>query len=104
MFCIVRSAKPPYVSPKPLLICAVRVIGSVLPANCRHRGPPAPSPRRFRRRLEGNAAMSSQSTKTARYGSWKSPITSDLLVAQSVPLAELYLHRGHVYWLEARPQ
>jgi dipeptidyl aminopeptidase/acylaminoacyl peptidase len=58
----------------------------------------------FRRRLEGNAAMSSPSTKTARYGSWKSPITSDLIVAQSITLSELCLDGGYVYWLEGRPQ
>jgi dipeptidyl aminopeptidase/acylaminoacyl peptidase len=48
--------------------------------------------------------MSSSSTKTARYGSWKSPITSDLIVAQSITLSELCLDGGHVYWLEGRPQ
>ena len=48
--------------------------------------------------------MSSLSTKTARYGSWKSPITSDLIVAQSITLSELCLDGGHVYWLEGRPQ
>jgi hypothetical protein len=47
--------------------------------------------------------MSSQSTKTARYGSWKSPITSDLIVAQSITLSELCLDGGHIYWLEGRP-
>jgi hypothetical protein len=50
--------------------------------------------------LEGNAAMSSPSTKTAPYSSWKSPITSDLIVAQSIALSELCLDGGHVYWLE----
>jgi dipeptidyl aminopeptidase/acylaminoacyl peptidase len=53
---------------------------------------------------ETNAAMSSSSTKTAPYGSWKSPITSDLIVAQSITLSEVYLDGGHVYWLEGRPQ
>src|SRR5262249_60629631 len=48
--------------------------------------------------------MSSSSTKTAPYGSWKSPITSDLIVAQSITLSELCLDGGHVYWLEGRPQ
>src|SRR5262249_25756545 len=40
----------------------------------------------------------------APYGSWKSPITSDLIVAQSITLSELCLDGGHVYWLEGRPQ
>src|SRR5262249_9153827 len=50
-----------------------------------------------------NAAMSSPSTKTARYGSWKSPITSELIVAQSITLSEVCLDGGYVYWLEGRP-
>jgi hypothetical protein len=48
--------------------------------------------------------MSSASTKTAPYGAWKSPITSDLIVAQSITLSELCLDGGHIYWLEGRPQ
>ena len=48
--------------------------------------------------------MSSPSTKMAPYGSWKSPITSDLIVAQSTTLSELCLDDGQVYWLEGRPQ
>src|SRR5215467_11812420 len=48
--------------------------------------------------------MSSPSTKMAPYGSWKSPITSDLIVAQAITLSELCLDGGHVYWLEGRPQ
>src|SRR5712691_1510609 len=42
--------------------------------------------------------------KTAPYGSWKSPITSDLIVAQSIALAEVRLDGGAIYWLEGRPQ
>ena len=42
--------------------------------------------------------------KTAPYGSWKSPITSDLIVAQSIALSEVRLDGGNVYWLEGRPQ
>jgi dipeptidyl aminopeptidase/acylaminoacyl peptidase len=48
--------------------------------------------------------MSTTSAKTAPYGSWKSPITSDLIVAQSIALSEVRLDRGNVYWLEGRPQ
>src|ERR1700704_4115122 len=47
--------------------------------------------------------MSPPSRKTAPYGSWKSPITSDLIVAQSIALSEPRLEHGHVYWLEGRP-
>jgi dipeptidyl aminopeptidase/acylaminoacyl peptidase len=42
--------------------------------------------------------------KTARYGSWKSPITSDLIVARSTGLSEVSIDGGDIYWLEARPQ
>jgi dipeptidyl aminopeptidase/acylaminoacyl peptidase len=41
--------------------------------------------------------------KIARYGEWKSPITSDLIVAQAVGLSEIRLDSGNVYWLESRP-
>jgi dipeptidyl aminopeptidase/acylaminoacyl peptidase len=42
--------------------------------------------------------------KTAPYGSWKSPITSDLIVAQSTPLSEVRIDGDHICWLEGRPQ
>jgi dipeptidyl aminopeptidase/acylaminoacyl peptidase len=48
--------------------------------------------------------MSSRSAKTAPYGAWKSPITSDLIVAQSISLSEVRLDGGTVYWVEGRPQ
>src|SRR5256886_5704776 len=41
---------------------------------------------------------------TAPYGSWKSPITSDLSVAQSIALSEARLDGDKIYWLEGRPQ
>jgi hypothetical protein len=39
----------------------------------------------------------------AAYGSWKSPITSDL-VAQSITLSEARFDGEDIYWLEGRPQ
>jgi dipeptidyl aminopeptidase/acylaminoacyl peptidase len=42
--------------------------------------------------------------QTASYGSWSSPITSELIVASSIGLAEILLDGVGVYWLEARPQ
>ena len=42
--------------------------------------------------------------KTAPYGSWSSPITSDLIVASSIGLGEILLDGIDVYWLESRPQ
>ena len=57
--------------------------------------------------------MTSETTPTpqsAPYGSWKSPITSDLIVAGSLQLGEMRLDSGTsgdqdaVYWLEGRPK
>ncbi|MGF1498055.1 MAG: S9 family peptidase [Elainellaceae cyanobacterium] len=42
-------------------------------------------------------------TTTAPYGSWKSPITSDLIVAGSIRLGEMRLDGEDIYWLEGRP-
>lgn len=42
--------------------------------------------------------------KTAPYGSWKSPITSDLIVAKATMLSDIRIDGDQVYWLEARPQ
>jgi dipeptidyl aminopeptidase/acylaminoacyl peptidase len=39
----------------------------------------------------------------APYGSWKSPITADLLLSGSVNLSQPRLDGGDVYWLEGRP-
>ncbi|MBF2086080.1 S9 family peptidase [Thermoleptolyngbya sp. C42_A2020_037] len=39
----------------------------------------------------------------APFGSWKSPITSDLIVAGSLRLGEVRLDGGDVYWSEGRP-
>jgi dipeptidyl aminopeptidase/acylaminoacyl peptidase len=48
--------------------------------------------------------MSSRSEKTAPYGAWKSPITSDLIVAQSISLSDVRLDGDAIYWVEGRPQ
>lgn len=37
------------------------------------------------------------------YGSWKSPITSDLIVAGSIRLGEIRLDGADIYWSEGRP-
>ncbi|HJU14833.1 MAG TPA: S9 family peptidase [Stellaceae bacterium] len=42
--------------------------------------------------------------RIAPYGSWASPITSDLIVAASIGVGEIRLDGGRVYWLETRPQ
>jgi dipeptidyl aminopeptidase/acylaminoacyl peptidase len=41
--------------------------------------------------------------QTAPYGSWKSPITSDLIVAGTVSLGQVMLDSEDVYWIESRP-
>jgi dipeptidyl aminopeptidase/acylaminoacyl peptidase len=42
--------------------------------------------------------------KTAPYGSWRSAITSDLIVAQAVGLPDVLLDGDDIYWIESRPQ
>lgn len=42
--------------------------------------------------------------QTASYGSWSSPITSDLIVASTIGLGDILLDGSDVYWLESRPQ
>ncbi len=41
--------------------------------------------------------------KTAPYGSWKSPITSDLIVKESIGLFQVRLDGDDIYWIELRP-
>lgn len=41
--------------------------------------------------------------RTAPYGTWKSPITSDLIVAGTIRLGEIRLEGDMIYWLEGRP-
>lgn len=40
---------------------------------------------------------------TASYGSWASPISSDLIAGGSVRLSQVALRDGSLYWLESRP-
>jgi dipeptidyl aminopeptidase/acylaminoacyl peptidase len=48
--------------------------------------------------------MSATPPQTAPYGSWRSPITSALIVAQSIALGEVRLDADQIYWGEGRPQ
>jgi dipeptidyl aminopeptidase/acylaminoacyl peptidase len=41
--------------------------------------------------------------KTSPFGSWKSPITSDLIVSGTIGLGEIALCGEDVYWIESRP-
>src|SRR3954462_3686033 len=40
--------------------------------------------------------------QTAPYGSWKSPITAELVAAGSVSLSQIVLDGDDVYWVEGR--
>jgi dipeptidyl aminopeptidase/acylaminoacyl peptidase len=42
--------------------------------------------------------------KTAPYGSWLSPITSDLIVAESIGVSDIMIDGDDIYWIEARPR
>jgi dipeptidyl aminopeptidase/acylaminoacyl peptidase len=41
--------------------------------------------------------------QTAPYGTWKSPITSDLIVKESIGLGQVKMDGDDVYWIEMRP-
>src|SRR5438445_6284763 len=41
--------------------------------------------------------------KIAPYGSWKSPITSDLIVKESIGLSQVKMDGDEIYWIEMRP-
>ncbi|MEY2518199.1 MAG: hypothetical protein QOJ89_5563 [bacterium] len=41
--------------------------------------------------------------QTASYGSWKSPITSDLIVKESIGLGQIKMDGDDIYWIELRP-
>ena len=43
-------------------------------------------------------------TTIAPYGTWKSPITTDLIVQDSVSLGSMQLDGDDLYWVEMRPQ
>ena len=42
--------------------------------------------------------------QTAPYGSWKSPITSELIVAETIGLGGTQIDGDDIYWVEARPR
>lgn len=41
--------------------------------------------------------------KLAPYGSWKSPITSDMIASQTIGLEQTIIDGSDVYWIESRP-
>ncbi len=42
-------------------------------------------------------------TETLPYGAWRSPITSDLIVGESIGLGDVLVDGGDIYWIEGRP-
>src|SRR6185436_4340680 len=58
---------------------------------------------RVRRSIKRGWTLSN-SPKIAPYGSWKSPITSDLIVEGSVGLGQPSFDGDDIYWLELRPK
>ena len=42
-------------------------------------------------------------SREAAYGSWKSPITADMIATQTLSLGEVAVDGDDVYWLEVRP-
>lgn len=40
---------------------------------------------------------------TRRYGSWTSPITADLIVAETISFGGIWVDGGNIYWSELRP-
>src|SRR6266576_5093077 len=47
--------------------------------------------------------MDMSNQQIAPYGSWKSPITTDLIVSDSVRLGAIALDGDDIYWSEGRP-
>ena len=46
----------------------------------------------------------SPDSTVSSFGSWRSPITSDLIAADSISLIDVLLDDDEVYWIESRPQ
>lgn len=42
-------------------------------------------------------------SRIAPYGSWKSPLTSDRIVSESIKLGQITLDEDQAYWIESRP-
>lgn len=42
--------------------------------------------------------------QVSRYGSWKSPITSELIVSGAIGLGQIAIDGDDIYWVESRPQ
>jgi dipeptidyl aminopeptidase/acylaminoacyl peptidase len=47
--------------------------------------------------------MKTNKKRTAPYGTWESPVTTDLVAGKTIGLAALHADQGALYWLEGRP-
>jgi dipeptidyl aminopeptidase/acylaminoacyl peptidase len=56
------------------------------------------------KRAQANESAAGGVRTVAPYGSWKSAISSDLIVQQSISLSEVRLDGDDIYWVEDRPQ
>ncbi len=45
-----------------------------------------------------------KTSQVATFGSWKSPITSDLIVSKTIGIGGIVVNENNIYWLEKRPQ
>ncbi|MBE9047702.1 S9 family peptidase [Pleurocapsales cyanobacterium LEGE 10410] len=43
-------------------------------------------------------------TQVAAFGSWKSPITSELIVSKTIGIGSIAIDGENIYWIEKRPQ
>jgi len=41
--------------------------------------------------------------RTSPYGSWRSPVTADAIVAGVIGLSQIQLDGDDIYWIEQRP-
>src|SRR5207244_11768035 len=42
--------------------------------------------------------------ETLPYGAWRSPITSDLIVGETIGLGDIVVDGRDIYWIEGRPR
>src|SRR5262249_18005557 len=59
--------------------------------------------RRHRQDDRGRGEGTKIMTTIAPFGSWKSPISSELLTSSGIGFSELHFSNGNLYWLESRP-
>ncbi len=52
----------------------------------------------------GERSAQATGKRVAAYGSWKSPISSNMVVADAVRLGQVQLDGDDLYWIEQRPQ